>query len=60
MTSGVRPVVKAAPSAVAQSVVDALSSGVEDVFPDPTSVAFHDSWKKDAKALELESATYGL
>jgi len=47
---------KTPPSAVASAIVDALLQGPEDVFPDPTAVYLHDSWKKDANALELQMA----
>jgi NAD(P)-dependent dehydrogenase (short-subunit alcohol dehydrogenase family) len=45
---------KTPPSAVASAIVDALLKGTEDVFPDPTAVYLHESWQKDAKALELQ------
>ena len=47
---------KTPPSAVAAAIVEALSQGTEDVFPDPTAVHLHESWKKDAKALEHQMA----
>jgi short-subunit dehydrogenase len=47
---------KTPPAAVASAVVNALVNGTEDIFPDPTAVYLHESWKKDAKALELQMA----
>jgi hypothetical protein len=41
---------------VAQAIIDALLSGTEDVFPDPTSVQLHAAWKADAKAIEVQMA----
>ena len=47
---------KTPPSAVASAIVDALSKGSEDIFPDPTAVYLHESWQDDAKAVELQMA----
>lgn len=47
------PFEKTPPSAVAQSVVEALKTGTEDVFPDPMAVHVYEGWKADAKAMEL-------
>ena len=50
------PFDKTPPSAVADAVVDALTTGTEDIFPDSMSVQLHDGWKADAKALEAAMA----
>jgi NAD(P)-dependent dehydrogenase (short-subunit alcohol dehydrogenase family) len=50
------PFEKTPPSSVAQSIVDALGSGKEDVFPDPMAVQLYEGWKADAKALEQQMA----
>lgn len=47
---------KTPPSAVALAIIDALSKGTEDVFPDPISVYLHEGWKQDAKAMERQMA----
>lgn len=49
---------KSPPSAVASAIVDALLKGTEDVFPDPMALNLHESWQKDAKALEKQMATF--
>lgn len=50
------PFDKTPPSAVALSVVDALKSGTEDVFPDLMAQQLHEGWKADAKAMEQQMA----
>ena len=48
------------PSAVANAVVEALTKGEEDVFPDAMAQNLYKGWKADAKAMEvqmLKSAT---
>lgn len=50
--------VKTPPSSVAAAIVEALLTGNEDVFPDPKAVLLHESWQKDAKALERQMATF--
>lgn len=46
------PFEKTAPSAVADRVMDALSGGEEDVFPDKMAVELHEGWQSDAKSVE--------
>jgi NAD(P)-dependent dehydrogenase (short-subunit alcohol dehydrogenase family) len=44
---------KASPESVARAIFDALDSGEEDIFPDPTSAFIADTWRDGAtKALE--------
>ena len=50
------PFEKTPPSTVAKSVVDALKTGKEDVFPDAMSNQLYDGWKTDAKAVEQQMA----
>jgi len=48
---------KASPRSVAEAIFDAVSRGEEDIFPDPFSAAFADSWYAGpAKALERQNA----
>lgn len=48
---------KASPESVARASVDGLQSEEEDIFPDPMSESFADSWRSGpAKALERENA----
>ena len=44
----------APPSAVANAVVEALTKGTEDVFPDMMSQQMYQGWKADAKAMEVQ------
>jgi hypothetical protein len=46
----------APPSAVAQEVIDALTTGTEDVYPDAVAKMLYQGWKADAKALEQQMA----
>lgn len=46
------PYDKVSPNVVADAVLDALRTGIEDVFPDPMSKQLYEQWKADAKALE--------
>ena len=55
MAKGV-PMDKTPPSGVAKAVIDALTDGTEDVFPDQMAVQLHEGWKADAKALEKQMA----
>lgn len=48
---------KAAPSAVADAVLNALESGTEDVYPDPISQSWSQALQTDAKAFEHQVAT---
>lgn len=45
-------------SKVGSAVVEALLKGKEEVFLDPMSLHLHESWQKDAKALEKEMASF--
>jgi NAD(P)-dependent dehydrogenase (short-subunit alcohol dehydrogenase family) len=56
MLKGV-PVAKAGPDDVARAVVQGVSQGEEDIFPDPTSAALYQAWRKDHKAVEKQFAT---
>jgi NAD(P)-dependent dehydrogenase (short-subunit alcohol dehydrogenase family) len=53
-------VAKATPSTVAQTVMDALKTGTEEVFPDPMSLQVHEGWKADARAMEQQVAESAL
>ena len=48
---------KATPESVARAIFDGVESGEEEIFPDPMSAQFADSWRTSgAKALEQEYA----
>ena len=47
---------KASPILVADAVVAALASGVEDVYPDATAKQMYEGWMADAKAMEKSMA----
>jgi len=48
---------KAAPESVARAIFDAVDRGEEDIFPDPLSASFADSWPDGAaKTLERQNA----
>ena len=48
---------KASPEAVAQAIFDGVDNEEEDIFPDPMSAAFADSWRTGpVKALEHQLA----
>jgi hypothetical protein len=47
---------KLAPVALAKSIVDALRSGVEDVYPGDVAQEWFDRWRENPKALERELA----
>ncbi|WP_420404438.1 SDR family oxidoreductase [Nisaea sp.] len=47
---------KTPPAVVAKAVLDALETGEEDVYPDPTAQHLHQSLLADAKAVERETA----
>ena len=48
---------KTAPSVVARAILDGVERGEEDIFPDPMSAAFAQSWRDGAiKALERQNA----
>ena len=44
---------KTAPAIVAKGILDGVSAGVEDIFPDPTSEQMSELWARDPKAFEL-------
>jgi NAD(P)-dependent dehydrogenase (short-subunit alcohol dehydrogenase family) len=57
MTRGSGLPVKASPESVALAIFDAVDTGEEDIFPDPTSAAMTDSWDDGAaKTLERQLA----
>jgi NAD(P)-dependent dehydrogenase (short-subunit alcohol dehydrogenase family)/uncharacterized OB-fold protein len=47
---------KVAPAALAKSIVDALRSGVEDVYPGDVAQEWFTRWRENPKALERELA----
>jgi NAD(P)-dependent dehydrogenase (short-subunit alcohol dehydrogenase family) len=47
---------KLAPAALAKSIVDALRSGVEDVYPGDVAQEWFERWRENPKALERELA----
>jgi short-subunit dehydrogenase len=47
---------KLAPVVLAKSIVDALRSGVEDVYPGDVAQEWFDRWRDNPKALERELA----
>ncbi len=50
---------KATPQSVAQSILDGIDAGEEDIFPDATSRVLADSWRSSvAKGLEHEYAAF--
>jgi NAD(P)-dependent dehydrogenase (short-subunit alcohol dehydrogenase family) len=56
MTRGV-DIPKASPESVARGIFDGLERGEEDIFPDPMSQSFAESWRTgDIKALEHQLA----
>jgi hypothetical protein len=50
------PFDKTPPNVVAEKVIEALSDGTEDVFPDPMSQQMIVGWKADFKAMERQMA----
>jgi hypothetical protein len=49
---------KASPESVARAIFDGVERDEEDIFPDSTSAALSDFWRKGtAKALDREYAT---
>jgi NAD(P)-dependent dehydrogenase (short-subunit alcohol dehydrogenase family) len=55
MLKGV-PVPKTSPDDVARAVVEAVSRGEEDIFPDPMSASLYEAWRRDHKAVEKQFA----
>lgn len=52
---------KASPASVARAIFDGVDNGEEEIFPDPMSQSFADSWRKGAaKELERQSAALVL
>jgi NAD(P)-dependent dehydrogenase (short-subunit alcohol dehydrogenase family) len=50
---------KATPESVVRAILDAVQNGEEDIFPDPTSRTFADSWQNGAaKAMERQNAAF--
>jgi len=47
---------KVAPAALAKSIIDALRSGVEDVYPGDVAQEWFTRWRENPKALERELA----
>ena len=54
---GLRLPPKIAPSALANAIVGALKSGVEDVYPGDIAQDWLARWRENPKALEVEAAT---
>jgi len=50
------PMEKTSPDHVAGKVYEAITQGIEDIFPDPYSVDFGAKWRKNAKDVEREIA----
>lgn len=49
---------KSAPESVARAILDGVDNGEEEIFPDPLSESFSDSWRDGAiKAFERQNAT---
>jgi len=55
MLKGVQ-VPKTSPDDVARAVVQAVSQGEEDIFPDPMSASLYQAWRRDHKAVEKQFA----
>jgi NAD(P)-dependent dehydrogenase (short-subunit alcohol dehydrogenase family) len=47
---------KSNPDDVAKAVVEGISRGDEDIFPDPMSASLYQAWRKDHKAVEKQFA----
>jgi short-subunit dehydrogenase len=48
---------KASPESVARAIFDGVEKGEEEIFPDPLSASFAESWRSSgAKALERQNA----
>lgn len=50
---------KVPPSQIAVAALEAIESGIEDVFPDPVSLEMHGALLSDPKAVEREAAEFG-
>lgn len=48
---------KASASDVADSIVEGIEAGTEDIFPDPMSQQIYSAWKVDHKAVERQFAS---
>ncbi len=55
MLKGV-PVPKTSPDDVAKAVLQGVSRGDEDIFPDPMSASLYQAWRNDHKAVEKQFA----
>lgn len=51
------PFEKASTASVAAAIIEALTEGKEDLYPDPMSVQLFEGWKGDAKAMEKQMST---
>jgi NAD(P)-dependent dehydrogenase (short-subunit alcohol dehydrogenase family) len=49
---------KTSPGDVARAILDGVSAGIEDIFPDPMSQNLGATWLHDPKALERQLATF--
>lgn len=47
---------KTPPLDVARAIVAGVEEGIDDIFPDPMSQAFHATWRRDPKELERQLA----
>ena len=45
---------KTSPQHVAAAILAGIEAGTEDIFPDPMSAGFYESWKADHKAVERQ------
>jgi NAD(P)-dependent dehydrogenase (short-subunit alcohol dehydrogenase family) len=49
---------KTQPEDTAKAILEGLTKGVEDIFPDPIGAEMFETWKKDHKALEVVAANF--
>ena len=45
---------KTSPQVTAENILDGLSAGKEDIFPDPMSAQLSELWAKNPKELERQ------
>ncbi|HKN29161.1 MAG TPA: SDR family oxidoreductase [Roseiarcus sp.] len=50
------PLQKTSPGEVANAILDGVTSGKEDIFPDPMSKSVYEAWRADHKAVERQFA----
>jgi NAD(P)-dependent dehydrogenase (short-subunit alcohol dehydrogenase family) len=50
---------KAAPHAVANAILDGITAGQQDIYPDPTSVHMGELWNRDPRAFTAAFAAMG-